>query len=88
MSVRFLLDENISPRVRVAIQRHYPHIDILRVGDEGTPRLETLDPEILQHLELSQRILVTKNRASMPGTDENQRKNPLISESVVVMTKN
>ncbi len=67
MSVRFLLDENISPRVRVAIQRHYPHIDVLRVGDEGTPPLESLDPEILQYLEQSQRLLVTKNRASMPG---------------------
>ena len=31
MSVRFLLDENISPRVRAAIQRHYPHMDVLRV---------------------------------------------------------
>lgn len=67
MSVRFLLDENISPRVRVAIQRHQPYVDVLRVGDKGTPPLETLDPEILQYLEQSQRILVTKNRASMPG---------------------
>jgi len=67
MNVRFLLDENISPRVRVAIQRHYPHMDVLRVGDEGTPPLETLDPEILQYLEQSRRILITKNRASMPG---------------------
>ena len=67
MNICFLLDENISPRVRVAIQRHYPHVDVLRVGDEGTPPLEMLDPEILQYLERSQRILVTKNRASMPG---------------------
>lgn len=67
MSIRFLLDENISPRVRVAIQRHYPDIDILRVGDEGTPPLETLDPDILRYLEHSQRVLVTKNRASMAG---------------------
>lgn len=67
MRVCFLLDENISPRVRVAIQRHYPHIDVLRVGDEGAPSLESLDPEILQYLEQSQRLLVTKNRASMSG---------------------
>lgn len=67
MNVRFLLDENISPRVRVAIQRHYPDIDVLRVGDEGSPALETLDPDILQYLEQSQRILVTKNRTSIPG---------------------
>ena len=67
MNIRFLLDENISPRVQVAIQRHYPHIDVLRVGDKEAPPLETLDPQILQYLEQSHRILVTKNRASMPG---------------------
>jgi hypothetical protein len=33
VSKPFLLDENISPRVRVAIQRHYPHMDVLQVGD-------------------------------------------------------
>lgn len=67
MSVRFLLDENISPRIRVAIQRHHPHIDVLRVGDEGAPPFATLDPDILLYLEQTQRLLVTKNRASMPG---------------------
>jgi hypothetical protein len=67
MKVRFLLDENISPKVRIAIQRHHPHIDVLRVGDEGTPPLHTLDPDILTYLETSQRLLITKNRASMPG---------------------
>ncbi len=67
MIVRFLLDENISPKVRAAILRRYPHIDVLRVGDPGAPPLATLDPAILQYLEQSQRLLVTKNRASMPG---------------------
>lgn len=67
MTVKFLLDENITPRVQAAIQRHYPHIDVLRVGDEDAPALATLDPEILQYLEKSQRILITRNRASMPG---------------------
>jgi hypothetical protein len=67
MNVRFLLDENISPKVRIAIQRQFPEIDVLRVGDAGTPPLETLDPAILQYLEEAKRILITKNRASMPG---------------------
>jgi hypothetical protein len=66
MKVRFLLDENLSPRLKLAIFRLNPKIDILRVGDRDTPSLGTLDPEILIYLERSQRILLTDNRKSMP----------------------
>lgn len=44
-----------------------PAIDILRVGDSDAPSLGTLDPDILRYLELSQRLLVTDNRKSIPG---------------------
>ena len=47
MKVRFLLDENLSPRLITALHRLDPAIDILRVGDEGTPPLGTDDPTIL-----------------------------------------
>jgi hypothetical protein len=67
MTVRFLLDENISPQVRKAILHHYPHLDILCIGDPEAPSLQTLDPEILQYLESSCRLLITKNRKTMPG---------------------
>ncbi len=66
MKVRFLLDENLSPRLKLAVFRLNPKIDILRVGDEGTPSFGTLDPEILIYLQQSQRILLTDNRKSMP----------------------
>lgn len=66
MKVRFLLDENLSPKLKVAVLRLNPTIDILRVGDPDAPPLGTLDPELLRSLELSQRILVTDNRKSMP----------------------
>ncbi|MBE2200372.1 MAG: hypothetical protein IAE79_17285 [Anaerolinea sp.] len=52
---------------RVAVLRHFLEIHILRVGDESAPRLHTLDPDILHYLERSQRLLITGNRASMPG---------------------
>lgn len=65
MKVRFLLDENLSPRLKVAVLRFNPAIDILRVGDRNTPQLGTLDPDVLRYLELSQRLLVTDNRTSM-----------------------
>lgn len=67
MKIRFLLDENLSPKLKVAVLRLNPAIDILRVGDSDTPPLGTLDPELLNYLELSHRLLVTDNRKSIPG---------------------
>jgi hypothetical protein len=67
MKARFLLDENLSPRLKVAILRLNPDIDVLRVNDPGTPPNGTPDPQLLDYLESSQRILITANRASMPA---------------------
>lgn len=67
MKIRYLLDENLPPKLQAAILRFNGAIDILRVGDPDTPPLGTLDPEVLQYLELSQRLLVTDNRRSIPG---------------------
>ncbi|UZO74549.1 MULTISPECIES: DUF5615 family PIN-like protein [Microcystis] len=66
MKIKFLLDENLSPRLKIAVLRLNPEIDILRVREPNTPPLETLDPDVLQYLGLSQRLLVTDNRTSMP----------------------
>lgn len=65
MKVRFLLDENQSPRLKTTLLRLHPSMDVLRVGDVGAPALETLDPDILNYLALSGRALVTSNRRSM-----------------------
>ncbi|RRR65521.1 MAG: hypothetical protein EI684_22875 [Candidatus Viridilinea halotolerans] len=67
MKIRYLLDENLSPRVKLTVARHYPGLDLLRVGDEGAPALGTLDPELLVWLDQQQRVLVTDNRKSMPS---------------------
>lgn len=53
MKIRFLLDECESPRLKTALLRFNPAIDVLRVGDPGAPHLETLDPEILRYLEVA-----------------------------------
>lgn len=52
MRVRFLLDENLSPRLPPAIERYSRDIGVLRVGDDHAPPLGTLDPDILQYLEI------------------------------------
>lgn len=67
MKVRFLLDENLSPRIEVAVLRLNPNIDIVRVGGPNAPPLGTLDPDVLLYLERSQRVLITDNRTSMPS---------------------
>jgi len=67
MKVRFLLDENESPRLRTALLRFDPGIDVLRVGDPDSPALGTSDPDLLHYLQVSQRVLVTSNRVSMPA---------------------
>lgn len=48
MKIKFLLDENLSPHLKIAVLRLNPAIDILRIGDENTPTLGTLDPDVLQ----------------------------------------
>lgn len=67
MKIRYLLDENLSPRVKLTVQRHYPELDVIRVGDERAPAFGTLDPDILHWLEINQHVLVTDNRKSMPS---------------------
>ena len=67
MKMRFLLDEQLSPRLKTALLRLAPTADIVRVGDPGAPALGTLDPELLRYLDRSRRALVTANRVSMPA---------------------
>jgi hypothetical protein len=66
MKVRFLLDENLPPRLKMALLRLNPAIDILCVGEPDAPPYGTLDPEVLRYVEGYQRLLVTDNRRSMP----------------------
>ncbi|MDQ2998445.1 MAG: DUF5615 family PIN-like protein [Chloroflexota bacterium] len=66
MTVRFLLDENLDPKLKIAILRLNPAADVLRVGDHGVPPLSTADPDLLRFCEVAQRILVTADRTTMP----------------------
>ena len=66
MTVRFLLDENMSPRLLLALRRLHPEIDVLRVGEPDAPSFATPDPAILLFIEANQRVLITGNRVRMP----------------------
>ncbi len=67
MKIQFLLDENLSPRLKTALLRLDPDINVLRVGDADAPALQTSDPDIIQYLVSRKRLLVTDNRSSIPG---------------------
>jgi predicted nuclease of predicted toxin-antitoxin system len=57
--IKYLLDENLSPRLRKALKKHSPDMVVWRIGDEGAPMLGTLDPEILVWCEENMFIINT-----------------------------
>ena len=66
MTIRFLLDAHITPRLKAALLRYDRSIDILRLGDPGMPPLHTRDPDILIFTEQSRQMLVTEDYNTMP----------------------
>jgi hypothetical protein len=63
---KYLLDENVNPRLRKALKQHSSEMIVWRVGDVGVPPRGTSDPDILLWCEANSFSLVTNNRASMP----------------------
>jgi hypothetical protein len=66
MTIKYLLDEHISPIYRTQLVRSNPELIVRIIGDPDVPGKGTLDPEILIWCEANQFILVTNNRKSMP----------------------
>jgi hypothetical protein len=64
--INYLLDENVNPRLRDALQRRLPDMVAWRVGDPGASALQASDPDILIWCEANNFILITNNRTSMP----------------------
>lgn len=67
MTLRFLLDENITPQIRDLALLRYPALDIVCVGDPDCPPKGTPDEIILRFVSENQRVLITRNRKSIPG---------------------
>lgn len=66
MELKYLLDENIAPIYKVQLAKQNRDLIVWRVGDPNSPKMGTLDPDILTWCEKLGFILVTNNRASMP----------------------
>jgi hypothetical protein len=63
----FLVDEDTHSGLGAALRQVQPTIDVIKVGDPGAPALHTLDPDLLVAAEGLQRILVTRDKSTMPG---------------------
>jgi predicted nuclease of predicted toxin-antitoxin system len=63
---RFLLDENMPHALREALRRVEPAVDVQVMGEVGCPPLENEDLELLAWIERENRILVSRNRRTMP----------------------
>lgn len=64
--IRYLLDECTKGKLRRALLRAEPALDLLRVGEPGAPPSGTLDPDVLLFAEKEGRTLVSNDRSSMP----------------------
>ena len=63
---KYLLDEHVNPRLKMAVHKHNPEIAVWCIGDPGAPPRGTPDPDILLWCEAKGFSLVTDNRTSMP----------------------
>ncbi len=67
MSLRFLIDENLSNQYCTQLLLRRPRLTVLAVGQREAPGYGAADPEILEWCEANNFLLVTDDRRSMPG---------------------
>jgi len=65
--VCFLLDEHVPPFIQTQLTQMAPDLRVYTIDDNNAPARGTLDPQILIWIETYGCMLVTNNRASMPG---------------------
>ena len=66
-AIRSLLDEHVDPMLRAQFILHEPTLVVWIIGDPGAPKRGTSDTDIFLWCEANSFVLVTSNRASMPG---------------------
>jgi hypothetical protein len=66
MKPRFLLDEHIPKAIQRQLRRKHSSLEVLAIGDPGSPPTGISDPDLLYWIEENRYILVTENRNTMP----------------------
>lgn len=64
--IKYILDENLPRMLKNQLLFHERSMDVLLVGENQAPPLGALDPDILDWIEQNNRILVSRNRSTMP----------------------
>lgn len=65
--VSFLLDEHVPPLIQARPAQMAPELQVYVIGEAMTPERGTPDPDVLIWIAAHGCMLVTNNRASMPG---------------------
>lgn len=65
MTIGFVADENFNRRIITGMQRRSDHLDIVRIQDVGLRTAD--DPAVLEWAAAQGRVLLTHDRATMPG---------------------
>jgi hypothetical protein len=67
MTLQYLFDEHMTPRLKAALLRLDPSIAVASIGDLDMPPLGTQDPDILRFVEQHQQVLVAQDYRTMSG---------------------
>jgi hypothetical protein len=71
MPLAYLLDEHLRRALWLAVQQHNAAgsnvLDVVRVGDPTDLPPGTLDPDLLVWAEREGRILISRDRSTLPG---------------------
>lgn len=86
-AVRLLFDENVPPRLYLAVQRNCPAAVVRWVGHDEGPTLGTLDPRLLEWCEEQDCVLVTLDQSTMPAHLERHLASGRHSPGVVIVSK-
>jgi hypothetical protein len=65
--MKFLVDEDLTRRIQVAVWHRNAAIDIVRVGDAGAPPYESSDRDVLLFAEQTGRMVITEDKHTMRG---------------------
>jgi Domain of unknown function (DUF5615) len=65
--LRFLVDQDTPPSLAAALRQAAPGMDVIQVGDPGAPSLGTPDPDLLIAAATLGRVLISRDKKTMPG---------------------
>lgn len=84
--MNFLADENLSRRFVNAVRRRHPSIDIVRVQEVGLSGMD--DTAVLDWAVEKNRILITKDRATIPPLVAQRLEENIPTPSVLIIRPN